>query len=178
MRRQLEVLGAAVSRPGIGDVARDWQPSAAVNTHLTLATKSRFPAAQLEMNRLLAGRDPRLEPPPLGLMDTTGAAVTEWLTPILRDDRLCILLAGDFDPSAALDEVAATFGSLPTRKACSSHWAIEMDPGAVTVPFSAPIPHGTMILGPFGFRRSKSFTLKVTNRSHPACSAHTRCRAS
>ncbi len=116
LARQLEVLAACVARPGVGTMSRTWRPDAQDRAQLDARIKA-WPQVSWRMQDLLDGGDPRMMGHTMDFMNCSGAAVTDWLTPILRGGRLRVLIAGDFAPQQALAEVAATFGALPQRAA-------------------------------------------------------------
>jgi zinc protease len=117
LRRQLELLCACATRPGALETGRLWTPTESLNTHMTSRAKLRFSQIRREITRLITGSDPRFEALPVGLMDTDSKQVAEWLEPALARDGVCIVITGDFEPLQALEDVAATFGALPVRRA-------------------------------------------------------------
>lgn len=113
---QLELLAACVARSGVGTMSRTWRPNAQDRAQLDARIKA-WPQVSWKMQELLDGGDPRVMGRTLDFMNCNGAMVTDWLTPILREGRLRVLIAGDFAPQQALAEVAASFGALPQRAA-------------------------------------------------------------
>jgi zinc protease len=116
LRRQLEILRVCATRPGALEAGRLWTPSESLNTHMTSRAKLMHSQIRREFTRLITGSDPRFETLPLGLMDTDGHQVAEWLRLALTRDGVCIVITGDFEPLQALEDVAATFGALPARR--------------------------------------------------------------
>ena len=114
LRRQLDLLVGLVSRPGLAAMPRPWVPDAHARAW-DEKVRDTFTRKTRETIRLQNGFDPRFEFYPEGLMKTDSTQVAEWLLPMLAGERLCVSLAGDFEPEAALAAVAATFGALPGR---------------------------------------------------------------
>ncbi len=113
LKRQLDLLAALLNRPGIATIPY-WKPGA----HIAAWDANRrrhFQFGSGESFRLRNGRDPRFDPVPDGLMQSDSSQVADWLLPMLATERLAVFIAGDFEPLAALDAVAATFGALPER---------------------------------------------------------------
>ena len=116
LRRQLEILSACATRPGILDLGRNRRFQESHETHMKLSASLIYPPAHCELTRLTTGHDPRFEPIPEGLADRTGKEVVDWLKPELADGRIGIVITGDFEPLQALDAIASTFGALPARR--------------------------------------------------------------
>jgi zinc protease len=116
IRRQLDLLAALVNRPGLAAMPRPWVPDAHARAW-DEKVRDTFTRKTRETIRLQNGFDPRFEFYPEGLMKTDSTQVADWLLPMLAGERLCVSLAGDFEPEAALAAVAATFGTLPERPA-------------------------------------------------------------
>lgn len=115
LKRQLDLLAALLHRPGVATIP-PWRPGphvAAWEAKRRRILESDFG----ESIRLRSGRDPRFDPVPDGLMRSDSRQVADWLLPMLATERLAVFIAGDFEPLAALDAVAATFGALPERVA-------------------------------------------------------------
>ncbi len=73
-------------------------------------------AFQLEIQRALAGGDPRFGLPPLETLSRyTMADVRSWLAPELAKGPLELSIVGDLDLEAAIAAAARTFGALPPR---------------------------------------------------------------
>jgi zinc protease len=73
---------------------------------------------ETKIRRLLANGDPRFGmPAEADLMARNLDEVKAWLTPQFASGAVEIALVGDFDPTAAIDAVARTFGTLPMREA-------------------------------------------------------------
>jgi len=73
---------------------------------------------QIEVPRLLASGDPRFGLPSQdALMARTPDEVKSWLLPEFATGPVEIAIVGDFDPAAAIEAVARTFGALPARAA-------------------------------------------------------------
>lgn len=114
LRRQLDLLAALVHRPGLATLSHVWKPGAHERAWEEMVQNT-YPVSMRERWRQQTGRDPRYETYPEGLMETDSTQVADWLLPLLAGERLCVSLAGDFEPEAALAVVAATFGALPER---------------------------------------------------------------
>jgi zinc protease len=113
LRRQLELLAALLNKPGLATIPF-WRPGAHVAAW-DAERRRLFQSSYWELLRLQSGRDPRFDPAPVGLMACDSTQVAEWLLPMLATERLAVFVAGDFEPLAALDAIAATFGALPER---------------------------------------------------------------
>lgn len=134
LKRQLDLLAALLHRPGIATIPL-WRPG----PHVAAWEAKRrriFQSDFGESIRLRSGRDPRFDPVPDGLMQSDSGQVADWLLPMLATERLAVFIAGDFEPLAALDAVAGTFGALPERVA----W--QEPPGFPPPPLPDP---GTMV---------------------------------
>ena len=116
-RLQLDLLCACTIRPGFADLPRIWRPAANIEAYQKLVVARRNSRSAQEMIRLLTGHDPRYEPLSPGLMESDNKQVSDWLLPQLLQDRLCVLIAGDFSPADALDTLASNFGAIPERRA-------------------------------------------------------------
>ena len=114
LRRQLDLLAALVNRPGIGTMPRVWHPDARARAWED-KVRDVFSGRSGKIERLQNGFDPRFEYYPEGLMKTDSAQAADWLLPMIAGERLCVSIAGDFEPEAALAAVAASFGALPER---------------------------------------------------------------
>jgi zinc protease len=70
-----------------------------------------------EVDRMLAGGDPRVGYPPRAAVDgLTMADVAAWLDPVLRDAWLEVSIVGDFqDADSVWPAILATVGALPAR---------------------------------------------------------------
>lgn len=115
LKRQLDLLAALLHRPGIATIPL-WRPG----PHVAAWEAKRRRILQSDLGesiRLRSGRDPRFDPVPDGLMQSDSSEAADWLLPMLATERLAVFIAGDFEPMAALDAVAATFGALPERVA-------------------------------------------------------------
>jgi predicted Zn-dependent peptidase len=95
-------------------MARTWRPDKQDRAQYDARIKA-WPQVTWRMLELLDGEDPRLKGRTEDLMSCDGTMVSDWLSPMLREGRLRILIAGDFDPRQALVSLAATFGALPQR---------------------------------------------------------------
>lgn len=112
--RQLDLLAAAVHRPGIAAMPRVWHPDAQAR-EWDERNRRNYSRRSREIQRVQSGFDPRFELYPEGLMQTDSTQAAEWLLPLLAGERLCVTIAGDFEPEVALAAVAASFGGLPER---------------------------------------------------------------
>lgn len=113
LRRQLDLLAALLNKSGLATVPL-WRPGAHIAAW-EAENRRLFQSSHGELRSLHFGRDPRFDPLPAGLMESDSAQVAEWLLPMLATERLAVFVAGDFEPQAALDAIAATFGALPER---------------------------------------------------------------
>lgn len=113
LRRQLDLLAALLNKPGLATIPL-WRPGAHVAAW-EAENRRQFQSSHGEMRRLHFGRDPRFDPLPAGLMECDSSQAADWLLPMLATERLAVFIAGDFEPQAALDAIAATFGALPER---------------------------------------------------------------
>lgn len=113
LRRQLDLLAALLNKPGLATIPL-WRPGAHVAAW-EAERRRLFQSSYWELLRLQSGRDPRFVPVPPGLMECDSSQTAEWLLPMLATERLAVFVAGDFEPLAALDAIAATFGALPER---------------------------------------------------------------
>jgi zinc protease len=114
LKTQLELLCAGISRPGFAALKRPWTGS----TGLELwSAKDLLHGlrGEREFIRLTTGDDVRFNPQPGAFLRTNSEQLKEWLVPILNQQRLCVIIAGDFAPAEALPELARTFGALPAR---------------------------------------------------------------
>jgi zinc protease len=114
---QLQVLAAYVTAPG-------YRPEALERFRQSLEPLYRnilrTPGGvlQSEVARFLHDGDPRFGYPPREeAARRTLEELKAWLARPLGSEYLEISLVGDFDPDAALQAVASTFGALPTREA-------------------------------------------------------------
>jgi len=114
---QLQVMAAYLSAPGYRPEALDRFRQALGPLYLNL-TRTPGGVLQSQVARYLHDGDPRFGYPD---RDEAAARTFEelkaWLSAPLASGYLEISLVGDFDPDAALQAVASTFGSLPTRQA-------------------------------------------------------------
>jgi len=115
LRRQLDLLANLIGRPGLAKVPEFWKPGAHVKAWENDRRRTYQASGRLERVRLMTGRDPRFDPIPSSLMETDSEQAADWLLPILAGGRIAVMIAGDFEPIAALDAAAATFGALPER---------------------------------------------------------------
>jgi zinc protease len=114
LRRQLDLLATLVHRPGLAAMPRVWRPDGQAQAW-DERVRDTYPTDMRESSRLQNGFDPRFEVFPEGLMQTDSLQVADWLLPLLAGERLCVSIAGDFEPEVVLAEVAASFGALPAR---------------------------------------------------------------
>ena len=114
LARQLEVMRELVAQPGLATVDRERRIPESVLSTYRLAVQQR--GIGLELRRQAAGLDPRFEWLPAGMGEVTAGQAADWVLPILKNDRLGVFIAGDFDPVQVLAEVGAAFGTLPMRK--------------------------------------------------------------
>ena len=114
LRRQLEVMRELVTHSGLATVDRERRIPESVLSAYRLAVQQG--GIGLELRRQAAGLDPRFEWLPAGMEEVTAGQAADWLLPILKDDRLGVFIAGDFDPAQVLAEVGAAFGTLPMRE--------------------------------------------------------------
>jgi zinc protease len=115
LRRQLDLLANLIGRPGLANLPEFWKPGAHVKAWENDRRRTYQASGRLERVRLMTGRDPRFDPIPSSLMETDSEQAADWLLPILAGGRIAVMIAGDFEPIAALDAAAATFGALPER---------------------------------------------------------------
>ena len=115
LQRQLDLLANLTHRPGLAGMPRFWKPGAHIQAWEENRRRIYQAPGSLESIRIMTGRDPRFDPVPTGLMESDSTQAADWLLPILSSERIAVLIAGDFEPLAALDAVAATFGALPER---------------------------------------------------------------
>ncbi|MEK7953080.1 M16 family metallopeptidase [Luteolibacter soli] len=141
LRRQLDLLAALVQRPGLATHSPVWKPSAHTKAWEE-NVRSFFSASTRERWRQHTGRDPRFELYPDGLMESDSSQVADWLLPQLAGERVCVSLAGDFEPEAALTAVAASFGALPERPPWDAPSPFPpppvTGPGVTRLPLDAP----------------------------------------
>jgi zinc protease len=114
---QLQVLAAYFTDAGYRPEALDRFRQGLGALYLNL-TRTPGGVLQSEVSRFIHSDDPRFGYPPREQVEQrTLEELKAWLSPALARGYLEISLVGDFDPKAAQQAVAATFGSLPTRDA-------------------------------------------------------------
>ncbi|MCW1884624.1 insulinase family protein [Luteolibacter flavescens] len=157
LRRQLDLLASMVDRPGFAALPRTWRPPAGMRAWEDRVREGASVPSR-EAYRRMMGADPRHEMLPAGIMETDSDQVTDWLLPMISGDRLCVSIAGDFEPEAALAAVAASFGALPARPPWedSSRFPLppSPSPGETRIPLAEGVDTATVALllplGPAG----------------------------
>lgn len=113
---QCRLMCAALTDPGYREEAL-WQFQKALPM-LYQQLKHTPSGPQREMDAWLHGNDPRFATAPQEqLASFTINDAKAWLTPELNGGYLELSIVGDFDESAVLPELLATFGALPARTA-------------------------------------------------------------
>jgi len=114
---QLQMAAAHVTDPGFR-VEADRQMRKAITQYYDRLAHSPSGPLQTEVPRLLANGDPRFGLPTEEVLDQrTMAEARAWVSPLLATGAIEIGLVGDLDVEEAIAAVAATFGTLPPRKA-------------------------------------------------------------
>jgi len=114
---ELQLLAAQATDPGYRPEAERLllRGMAQLYTRLGHMPEGTF---QLEIERALAGGDPRFGIPPLETLSRyTMADVRAWLAPELAKGPLELSIVGDIDIEATIALAAKTFGALPARSA-------------------------------------------------------------
>jgi zinc protease len=114
--RQLELLCACIARPGPPSFRDSWRPGNRERAWAEGLVAARDPV-QRALQRTLSCDDSRFHADANAFLSTNSRQVEAWMTPILKESRLCVLIAGDFSPGAAMQSLARTFGALPERAA-------------------------------------------------------------
>ena len=116
LEQLLQVTCARIARPGLAIMEQ--RSLGTPHTRAILEKREKLVTGfDGELDRLMEGDDPRLDFSPVDLLARDSSQVAEWLVPILQRERLCVLIAGDFEPEEALRYLAASFGALPHRQA-------------------------------------------------------------
>ena len=124
---QLQIMAAYFTAPGYRAEALDRFRQSLAALYLNL-TRTPGGVQQSQVARYLRDGDPRF-----GYPDRAEAAAATfeqlraWLTTPLATGYLEISLVGDFDPETALQAIASTFGSLPTRDAQKPPYTAERE---------------------------------------------------
>jgi zinc protease len=124
---QLQVMAAYLTAPGYRAEALDRFRQSLGALYINL-TRTPGGVLQSQVARYLRDGDPRF-----GYPDREEAAtrtleeLKAWLAGPLATGYLEISLVGDFDPDAALQAVASTFGSLPTRDAAKPPYTVQRE---------------------------------------------------
>ncbi len=145
---QLQVMTAYFTAPGYRPEALERFRQSLGPLYLNL-TRTPGGVMQSQVARYLHDGDPRFGYPD---RDEAAARTFEelkaWLSGPLTAGYLEISLVGDFDPDAALQAVASTFGSLPTRDAVKSPYTAQRqvrfpaEHQLKTFTFDVPRPQG------------------------------------
>ena len=114
---QLQLFCAYLTDAGYRPESLRQVRKAADQLYLRLAHTADGPL-RLEIAPLLAQGDPRFGLPPKAvLLSRSLEELKAWLTPQFAKGPIEIAIVGDFDPDAAIGDVALTFGALPKRQA-------------------------------------------------------------
>jgi zinc protease len=131
---QLKVMAAKLGSPG-------WDPAPVNRFRTALAngfdTAEASPTSVLnrDLEGLLHGGDPRWTSPSRAEIDAlTPAAFKSFWEPLLATGPVEISIYGDFDVEKAIQSTAATFGSLPSRRAAT------IAPASIGSPTVRPTP--------------------------------------
>ncbi len=112
---QFQVLCAFLTDPGYRPEAMRQLRKAADQLYTSLAHTPEGPL-QTEVPRLLASGDPRFGIPAKDIvLARTFDELKAWLASEFAHGAIEIAIVGDFEPSAAIDAVAKTYGALPSR---------------------------------------------------------------
>lgn len=148
---QLQLLCASITDPGFRpEAARKFLQGA--EAFYTRGANTVDWPLQTEAPRLLAAGDKRFGiPDKADLLARTVAEAKAWLLPEFQHGAIEIAIVGDFDPAAATDAVARTFGTLPPRTAKPAYTAqrrVAYPLEAITRQFVTPteIPKGIVQL--------------------------------
>jgi len=148
---QCRLLCAAIADPGWREEAL-WQFQKSIPVLMQqLRHTTRGPLR--EMQSWLHGADARYSAATLDqLASYTIADARDWLGPELADGYLELSIVGDIDPQAALPELLATFGALPTRDATPAAHPDKRKvespapPGAVVFRYESTIPQAMALM--------------------------------
>jgi len=114
---ELQLLTAYLTDPGYRPEAMRIVQKAIEQMYLGFEHTANGPMA-MEVSYLLHGGDPRFGVPPKEiLMARDFAEVRAWLAPQFAEGAIELAIVGDLDLEATITAVAATLGTLPTRKA-------------------------------------------------------------
>jgi zinc protease len=124
---QLQIMAAYLTAPGYRPAALDRFRQSLGPLYLNL-TRTPGGVLQSQVARFLRDGDPRFGYPAREEVSTlTLEQLKAWLSAPLTTSYLEISLVGDFDPDAALQAVASTFGSLATRDAQKPSYAAQRE---------------------------------------------------
>ncbi|HTS51717.1 MAG TPA: insulinase family protein [Burkholderiales bacterium] len=124
---QLQIMAAYLTAPGYRPEALERFRQSLGPLYVNL-TRTPSGVLQSRVARYLRDGDPRFGYPDQEEVATrTSEELQAWLAPPLSTGYLEISLVGDFDPDAALQAVASTFGSLPTRDAEKPPYTAQRD---------------------------------------------------